>query len=287
MSNYSNVTEQDLINLRKLAEQQKAQRALKIRNKILKQTHDKKLAESLSPITKKLDEVKEITQELVDIIKKSKPDTPQIANANTQAPAIENTTTSQSLLDTLSFMKKSKNFFKLEEDGNKVVWIKNPIKPLVDNRISIKDQEYDTKPNIQAYFTDTKQTNKNMDNEVKTTVYDILKNTGFFSMRHTKGKKSARMIDAIHNLPNEIAKIRNPPIPAIENESDNLQGEGVNLTIPANIIDMYTRLEILLGLKLSGHTDTLSEASNLIDELYKRGEIQIKQQYPNALYNFS
>ena len=48
MSVYSNVIEQDLINLRKLAEQQKNQRALKIRNRILKQTHDIKLAESLS-----------------------------------------------------------------------------------------------------------------------------------------------------------------------------------------------------------------------------------------------
>ena len=48
MSNYSNVTEQDLLNLRKLAEQQKEQRALKNKNRILKQTHDVKLAESLS-----------------------------------------------------------------------------------------------------------------------------------------------------------------------------------------------------------------------------------------------
>ena len=51
MSNYSKVTEQDLDNLRKLAEQQKNQRALKIKSRILKQTHDIKLAESLSPIT--------------------------------------------------------------------------------------------------------------------------------------------------------------------------------------------------------------------------------------------
>ena len=55
MSFYSNVTEQDLINLRKLAEQQKEQRAPKIRNRFLKETHDIKLAESLSPITKKVD----------------------------------------------------------------------------------------------------------------------------------------------------------------------------------------------------------------------------------------
>ena len=54
MSIYSNVTEKDLDNLRKLAEQLKNQRALKIKNRILKQTHDIKLAESLSPITKKL-----------------------------------------------------------------------------------------------------------------------------------------------------------------------------------------------------------------------------------------
>ena len=53
MSIYSNVTEQGLVNLRKLAEQQKNQRALKIKNRILKQTHDIKLAESLSPIIKK------------------------------------------------------------------------------------------------------------------------------------------------------------------------------------------------------------------------------------------
>ena len=55
MSIYSNVTSEDLNNLRKLAEQQKNQRALKIRNRILKQTHDEKLADSLSPLTDRLD----------------------------------------------------------------------------------------------------------------------------------------------------------------------------------------------------------------------------------------
>ena len=61
--------EQDLINLRKLPEQQKEQRALKIKNKIVKQTHDVKLAENLSPITKKLDEVKDTTQNWEELSK--------------------------------------------------------------------------------------------------------------------------------------------------------------------------------------------------------------------------
>ena len=127
-----------------------------------------------------------------------------------------------------------------------------------------------------------------MNNEDKLTVYDILNNIGFYSMRNTKGLNSARMKDALNNLPKDIAKIQNPPLPAIDNESDKIEGEGVQkIIIPSNIIDIYTRLEVLLGLKLSGHTDTLTEASNLIDELYKLGEIQNKQQYRNAFNKFS
>ena len=70
MSIYSNVTEQDLNNLPKLTEKQKNQRALKIKNKTSKQTHDVKLAESLSIITKKLDEINKSTQESLSPITK-------------------------------------------------------------------------------------------------------------------------------------------------------------------------------------------------------------------------
>ena len=152
----------------------------------MKQTHDVRLAESLSPITKKLDEVR-------DDFKESKPETPQLAIANTQTPAIENTRVSNSLRDTLSFMKKSNNFFKLDQIGNEVFWNNNHIKALGDNRISINNQDFDIKPNIQNYFTNTKLTTKRMNNEDKLIIYDILKNVGFYSMHHVKGMKSARM----------------------------------------------------------------------------------------------
>ena len=69
MSNLSNVTEQDLNNLRKLVEQQKNQRAIKIKSRNLKQTHDIKLAENLSPITKKLEEVDNYIANIGEIIK--------------------------------------------------------------------------------------------------------------------------------------------------------------------------------------------------------------------------
>ena len=71
MSIYPNVTKQNLIFLRELAEQQKNQRVIKIKNRNFKQTHDIKLAESLSLITKKLDEVTDSTKELGEVIKQS------------------------------------------------------------------------------------------------------------------------------------------------------------------------------------------------------------------------
>ena len=79
MSIFSKVTEQDLNNIRKLAEQQKEKRAIKIKRRILKQTHDIKLAESLSPITEKFEYVNKSIQELGDVNRKSQPKTTQLA----------------------------------------------------------------------------------------------------------------------------------------------------------------------------------------------------------------
>ena len=129
MSSYSNVTEKDLYNLRKLAEQQKEQRALKIKNRILKQTHNKKISESLSPITTRLDLVENNKGEKIgEIIKKLQQETPAIENTQTQpeTPAIENTQTQPGVLhdvpleNTLTNMKeKEKGFFIIREDKNR------------------------------------------------------------------------------------------------------------------------------------------------------------------------
>ena len=86
MSIYSNVTEEFLFNLPKLPEQQQIERAEKNKNRILKQTHDIKLAGSLSPITRKLDTINESTKQLGEIVKK-----PEVEDENSQTPAVENT----------------------------------------------------------------------------------------------------------------------------------------------------------------------------------------------------
>ena len=68
--------------LRKLTGQETNERVRKIKNRVLKQTRDVNLAESLSLFTKLLSEVKESTQTLREIITEN--NTPRLAIENTQ-----------------------------------------------------------------------------------------------------------------------------------------------------------------------------------------------------------
>ena len=116
-------------------------------------------------------------------------------------------------------------------------------------------------------------------------MYNIVRDLGYTGIGDRDSKRKTFFTI---RLPKLVEEIQNKTIEEITIDSDSdLQGDGVEIIIPSNIIDIYTRLEILLGLNLSGYTGTLTEASNLIDELYKRGEIQNKQQYRNAPKNFS
>ena len=292
MSIYSNVTEQDLDNLRKLAEQQKEQRALKIKNRILEKTHDVKLAESLSPLTDRLDLVENSKGEKIgDIIKKSQQETSQLAIENTPQPAIENPQPQLpiennqyeiqpgvlydvSLENTLTNMKDNeKGFFKVREDEyGQRYWNNEPIEIAGDTKLKIKGKNFNITPNLQKVFTDTSgKSLQKLDKTENKTYKKLLQTLEYDVYRPKKGEYNSGRYKNTKNIL----------------KPNNLQGYGIEkIIIPSNIIDIYTRLEILLGLKLFGHNNTLSEASNLIDELYKRGEIQNKQQYRNALDKF-
>ena len=281
MSIYSNVSEKDLINLRKLVEKQKEQRALKIKNRILKQTHDNKLAESLSPITKRIDEVKESTEKLGDVIKESQPQTPQLAIENTPQPAIENNTAPQpiennegrvydvELENTLKNMTTNTGFFKTYYDRERGwIWNGHPVKMICGTEVEINDKKFNINSNLQKVFTQTSNIPLKQLNDQE---WEIYKN-----ILETLGSENYK------------SKCGETKFGRYKYSKTNLKGRGIEkIIIPSSIIDIYTRLETLLGLKIAGHTDTLTESSNLIDELYKRGEIQNKQQYRNAINKFS
>ena len=275
MSIYSNITEADLENLRKLAEQEKNERALKIKNRIIKQTHDINWAESLSPITKKLDEINKSTQESLSPIS-GKLDT---INENNQklGDIIQeyNSSLPDTLFDdTLNKMKSNIGFFNIEEndDGN-IFWNGFPIEKMGGNKLKINEKVFKIPKSIQKVFIDTSDKSIKMLNEKDKEIFnDILENLNFNKYKAKFGENKSGRYKQSKNI---FKKYK-------------LKGEGIQkIIIPSIIIDIYTRLEVLLGLKFSGHTDTLTEASNLIDELYKRGEILNKQQYRNALNKFS
>ena len=274
MSIHSNVTEKDLENLRKLADQQKNQRALKIKNRSLKQTHDIKLAESLSPITKKLDTINQITKEKGGVIeetnsevdRKAWPDSSKFSNAMRQM---------------IGSLMNSRNSLKITQDESgraKILGV--PIQISEGDTMKINENVYELTPEIYKALTYTTYTGNTMKDENDILMmYNIIRDLKYDGLGDRDSKRKTFLIK---KLPKLVEEIQNMSFDEID-----LQGEGFKIIIPSNIIDIYTRLEVLLGLKLSGHTDTITEASNLIDELYKRGEIQNKQQYRNALNKFS
>ena len=195
-----------MINLRKLAEQQKEQRALKIKNKILKQTHDVKLAESSSPITTKLDET---SKKLDDVIKESTQILRKdIKDNNTPQLAIENTPTTQQpiennegaiydaeLENTLQVMENNNTgFFKTRHDSQQG-WVLNihPIKPIRGTEVEIIKNKYNITPGIQKVFTDTSyKTAKSMNDTEKLVFRDILQKTDYYKRLPAKDCMSGR-----------------------------------------------------------------------------------------------
>ena len=171
-------------------------------------------------------------------------------------------------------MTANTGFFKTYYD-RELGWIWNghPVKRFGETEVEINDKKINITRGIQNVFTQTSNIPLKKLNIQKREIYNnILETLDFENYKLKSGEsKSGRYKQFKSNF----------------NKRD-LTGQGTEkIIIPSKIIDIYTRLEVLLGLKISGHTDTLTAASALIDRLYKMGEIQNKQRYRNALNKFS
>ena len=135
-------------------------------------------------------------------------------------------------------------------------------------KVKINENKYKITPGLRKVILDESyDTAKSMTDKNKLISRDILQKTGYYDRKPTKGRLTGRDRYIRYDLDNDVTRILTL--------HTKLKGRRVeNIIIPSNIIEIYTRLEVLLGLKLSCHTNTLTEASNLIDELDKRGEIQ-------------
>ena len=135
---YPNITEEDLINLRKLAEQEKNQRAPKIKNRIFKQTRDSRIAENLSPIIKKIDTMNESTKKFGEYIKDSNSENDQEIvsveiesedeNIQTNSRAFPNSSFFSDLMTkTLGRLMSSPNSLKIKPSSSAATFLGVPV----------------------------------------------------------------------------------------------------------------------------------------------------------------
>ena len=152
----------------------KEQRALKNKNRILKQTHDIKLAESLSPITKKLDEVNKSTKEIGEANKES--------NSEKITKALPNSSQfSDSMRQMLGSLMNSKNSLKITQDeSGKANILGVPIQITGADTIKIDENIYELTPEIYKALSDTGYTGKTMKNENDILMmYNIIRDLGY------------------------------------------------------------------------------------------------------------
>ena len=224
---------------------------------------------------------KENNQEIVPVEIESEDE-----NIQTNLRALPNSSIfSDQMTKTLGRLMSSADSLKIKSTPSGATILGVPFNTIGGNRIQIKDNIYDLTPEIHKALSYTGYSGETLKNENDILMlYNIMKELGYTGRGDIKSKQKTFLSE---KLPKLVEEIQNRTFEEIIDDSDDLQGQGVKNIIPSNIIDIYTRLEVLLGLKLSGHTDILTEASALIDELYKRGELQNKQQYRYALNKFS
>ena len=169
----------------------------------------------------------------------------------------------------LRSLATSRNYLKITQDEfGQPNSLDIPIQISGDDRIQIIDNIYDLTPEIYKALSWTSYNGKTMKDEKDILMMSNIINDLGCTSRGDKSSKRQTFFTI--TLPEWVEKIQKKTFNEITDSSDDLQGKGVNIIIPSNIIDIYTRLETLLGLKISGHLNTLAEAGNLIDEFHKR-----------------
>ena len=146
-------------------------------------------------------------------------------------------------------MKNMKTFFKIVENQNgDIFWNGIKIEKLGETKIQIEDgeEEYDFNESIQDGIL-YENILKDLNDEDTLTLKNIMETFIFSQNKHAPASfKSENMRYIRDILPGRVLLF----------ETGTLEGDEMKIYIFSNNIDMHNRLEVLTGLKRSGHTDT-------------------------------
>ena len=113
-----------------------------------------------------------------------------------------------------------------------------PIRSVGGDKIQIYDKIYEFTPEIHKALSNSSYTGKSTKNEDdRRTSYKFLVDLGYNGQHDEKTNQKNFLKDFSVKFGNIKKK-----------EPNNLQREGVKIIIPSNIFDIYTKLEVLLGL---------------------------------------
>ena len=199
----------------------------------------------------KLDQVNESTRKLGEVVKKSNSENNREVvpieidseddNNKSNLRALRNSNKfSTNMMETLGAPMKSKNTLKLiQDDSARASILGIPIHTLGGDRIRINDDIYDLTPEIYKALSYTGYTAETMKKENDILMmYNIINDLGYTS---DGDRDSKRKTSFTKKFPKLVEDIQNRTFDDITYSSDDLQGEGVKIIIPSNIVDIYTR----------------------------------------------
>ena len=168
-------------------------------------------------------------------------------------------------METLGALMNSRKSLKLiQDDWSRTSILGISIYTLGGHRLKIDANSYDLTPEVYKTLCSTSYTGKNIKDGNDSLTTDTIKNK--LNLTGIADKSSKRKLFLIQKFPKRDANLKYKIFDEIVSDSDNLKGAGNEKPIiPSNIIDIYTRVEVLLAIKISGHTNTLTEASNLLE----------------------
>ena len=129
-------------------------------------------------------------------------------------------------------MKDNIGFFRIEEiDNGDIIWNGFPAKKIRGSKLKINENIYDITPGIQKFLTKTSNIPlKKLNDKDRDRFNNLLESLNFENYKAIRGESESGR--------NKQCKIKF--------KKRNLEGQGVKIILPSNIIDIYTRLEILL-----------------------------------------
>ena len=164
-----------------------------------------------------------------------------------------------------------------QDDSSRVTFLGVPTQTLCGDNLKIRNTVYELTDELYKALSSMGYTGKGTKRDSDILTFNkVLNEIGYTS--EGDGKSAAKKF-IWDELLTKTARIGN----GIEDESDEIESRGVEIIVPSNIIDVWTELEVLLGLRFGDHTVTVTEASNFLDDLYNRGDIENEQQYRSAL----